>query len=476
MRRVLVFFAMAAVAAFAAAWLATLKGHLDLEIGSWQIHMSAGLFVGVTTLFALLVIVLGRILGLVLGAPQALGQWWQLRHLRRGEDALSQGLVAATAGELKDVQHWRNRISPALTTSPLGLLLAAQAASLAADAQAEAAAYEAMLKHPHTEFLGLKGLFNAALAQDDIPRALELGLRAYALKPRATWPILALFDLRTARGEWSEARALLDDAAKAKLVAADLLRHRRAVLLAVQALEAEAAAPKPALDLALEALDLEPGLLSAAILAARRFVYNSKDRRAQEVIEKAWSEAPHPELAAAYGAIFPRDTTPQLSARLLDLAHVFPEHFESCVLEAQQHIAMNRWPEARRVLAPWAHGEISARICILFAELEERQHHDHVAAHDWLLRAVQAPRDSDFRCSRCGWSSPHWHALCGQCKGFDTLLWSAPARPLPRGRMPAKTDLGELAAPSATALPAPDDPGPEGVAFDDGTSRQPPPP
>ena len=63
MRRVLVFFAMAAVAAFAAAWLATLKGHLDLEIGSWQIHMSAGLFVGVTTLFALLVIVLGRILG-----------------------------------------------------------------------------------------------------------------------------------------------------------------------------------------------------------------------------------------------------------------------------------------------------------------------------------------------------------------------------------------------------------------------------
>ncbi len=467
MRRVLGFFAMAVIAAFAAVWLATLKGHLELEIGNWQIHMPAGLFVAVTTLFALLVIVLGRILGLVLGAPQALGQWWQLRRLRRGEGALSQGLVAAATGELKDVQHWRNRISPTLSASPLGLLLAAQAASLAADTQAEAAAYEAMLNHAHTEYLGLKGLFHSALTRGESERALELGLRAYALKPRATWPVQALFDLRTARGEWNEAMALLDDAGKTRLLAADVLRRRRAVLLAVQALEAEAAAPKRALDLALEALDIEPGLLPGAILAARWLIYNSKDRRAQEVIERAWSVAPHPELATTYGAMFPRETTPQRSARLLTLARVRPEHFESCVLEAQQHIAMSRWSEARRVLAPWAHDEISTRICILFAEIEERQHQDHVAAHDWLLRAAQAPRDGDFRCSRCGWSSPHWQALCGRCKGFDTLLWIAPTHPAPQEQMPTKTDAGTLASPSATALPVPDDPGPDDPGPDD---------
>ncbi len=462
MRRVLGFFAVAVIVAFAAVWLATLKGHFALEIGGWQIHMSAGLFVGVTTLFAVLVIILARILGFVLGAPQALGRWWQLRRQRRGEDALSQGLIAAATGELLDVQPWSNRVRSTLTASPLGLLLRAQAASLARDAEAEEAAYQAMLNHAQTEFLGLKGLFGLALAQDDSQKALALGLRAYALKPRATWPVQALFDLRTARGEWDEARALLDDADKTRLMAADVLRRRRAVLLAVQALEAEAAAPKKSLDLALQALDLEPGLLGAATLAARRLVYGGKDRRAQEVIERTWSEAPHPDLAVAYAAIFPRDTTPERSARLLSLARLFPRHFESCVLEAEQHVAMNRWSDARRVLSPWAQGNISARICMLFAEIEERQHHDSVSAHDWLRRAVQAPRDNEFRCTRCGSGSANWHALCSHCKGFDTLSWIAPKTPAP-----AAPDAGALALPATAALPAPDDPGSKGSAFDD---------
>jgi HemY protein len=470
MRRVLGLFAIAVIVAFAAVWLATLKGHFALQIGNWQIHMSAGLFVGVTTVFAFLVIILARVLGLVLGAPQALGRWWQLRRQRRGEDALSQALVAAATGELKDVQQWSNHVSPTLATSPLGLLLGAQVASLSGDAEAEAAANQAMLNSTQTEFLGLKGLFRLALAQGDSERALALGLRAYELKPRATWPIQALFDLRTARGEWHEAKALLDDADKARLMAAAILRRRRAVLLAVLALEAEATAPKKSLDLALQALDLEPGLLCAAILAARRLVYIGKDRRAQDVIERAWSAAPHPDLAAAYAAIFPRDTTPERSARLLHLAGVLPRHFESCVLEAEQHIAMNRWSDARRVLAPWAQGEISARICMLLAEIEERQHRDSVSAHDWLLRAVRAPRDSDFRCTRCGAHSAHWHALCGQCKGFDTLVWLAPENP-----QPATSDADKLAPPTAAALPAPDDLGLAGVAFDKITRGQPPP-
>ena len=469
MRRVLGLFAIAVIVAFAAVWLATLKGHFALEIGGWQIHMSAGLFVGLTTLFAVVLIVLARVLGLVLGAPQALGRWWHLRRQRRGEDALSQGLIAAATGDLKEVQLWSNRLSPTLAVSPLGLLLGAQAASLAGEVQAEAAAWQAMLDNPQTEFLGLKGQFGLALAQDDIPRALELGLRAYALKPRAIWPIQALFDLRTARGEWDDAKALLDDAEKTRILDGDVLRRRRAVLGAAQALEAEATAPKKSLDLALQALDLEPGLLGAATLAARRLVYGGKDRRAQEVIERAWSKAPHPDLAIAYGAIFPRDTTPERSTRLLSLARVFPQHFESCVLEAEQHIAMGRWSDARRVLAPWTQGDISARICILLAEIEERQHHDLVSAHTWLLRAVQAPRDSDFLCKRCGARSTSWNALCRRCKGFDTLVWIAPEKPVPATR-----DAGTQAASSDPALPSGDDPGVAGAAFDDVTHNQPP--
>jgi HemY protein len=61
------------------------------------------------------------------------------------------------------------------------------------------------------------------------------------------------------------------------------------------------------------------------------------------------------------------------------------------------------------------------------AEIEQGERHDAAAAHSWLSRAVRAPRDADWRCGNCGWSTPDWHAVCANCGAFDTLAWSAPA-------------------------------------------------
>ncbi|MDE2464796.1 MAG: hypothetical protein KGO02_13900 [Alphaproteobacteria bacterium] len=479
MRRILGFFAFAVIAAFAAVWLASLKGHFDLEIGDWQIHMSAGLFVGAAALFALSAVVLARILSLIFGAPGSLGQWWQLRRRRRGEDALSRALLAAAAGDAPEIERWSKRVSPDLVASPLGLLLAAQAGALAEDDKAQRAACEAMLTHENTEFLGLKWLIEDALKRHDRERAIELADRAYALRPHTVWPSNTLFELRAAHAEWTEATSVLDAAAKARLVPPDIARRRRAVLLAVRATEAETSDPKQALTLALQALDLAPGLLPAAVLAARRLVYAGKDSRAEDIIEKAWSHTPHPDLAIAYGALHPRETAPERSERLLRLAGFCPQHFESCVLEAEQHIVMSRWADARRVLTPWTASPVPARICVLFAEIEERQHHDAVAARSWLLRGVQAPRDSDWCCHRCGWTSPKWSAICGQCSSFDTLDWNAPQKPgqdtVPSGDMsvaaaaaPAMRPTEASQAGPLTASPRPpDDPGPDGAGFND---------
>lgn len=427
MRRLFVFLLVAAAIAFGVAWIANRQGELTYVIDGYALTMSAGVAIGLALLFALLVIFLTRLSTVLMSGPGALGRWSSARRTRRGQDALSRGLVAAAAGDAAEARRQAKRAQGSLAGSPLGLLLTAQTAHLDGDDQGQRTAYRAMLEHPETEFLGLRGLFMEAMRRDDGEEAVKLAARAHALKPRAAWAANALFDLRSARGEWREAKDALENAQRAKLIEPDVARRRKAVLLTAEALDAEAQNPDHALSLAVAALDLSPALAPAAALAARKLAAEGRAWRAQDVVEAAWAQNPHPDLAVAYAAIKPDETPQERAERLIGLAHLKRDHFESRMLEAEQAVTLANWSEARRVLAPLASGFASARVCTLMAEIEQGQRQDAAAAHGWLERAVRAPRDAEWCCESCGWSTPRWQAVCDRCGAFDTLSWTAPA-------------------------------------------------
>lgn len=427
MRRLIAILVVAAAIAFAVAWIANRQGELIYVIDGYEISTSAGGGIGLVLLFMAVIVVLTRVFTAVMGGPGALGRWFGLRRSRRGNEALSRGLVAAAAGDAAEARRQAKKAQGLLGSSPLALLLSAQTAQLEGDDQAQGVAYRAMLAHPDSEFLGLRGLFMEAMRRDDAEEAIKLAARAHALKPRAAWAANALFDLKSARGEWSDAKEVLEDAARAKLIDSDVVRRRRAVLLTAEALDTEAQDPDRALALALKALDLSPALAPAAALAARKLTAEGRAWRAQDVIEAAWAQTPHPDLATAYAAIKPKESVTERAERLIGLARLKRDHFESRMLEAEQNVNLAKWAEARRVLAPLARGFASARVCALMAEIEQGQRHDATAVHGWLERAVRAPRDAEWRCASCGWSAPEWQAVCAHCGAFDTLAWTAPA-------------------------------------------------
>lgn len=483
MIRLLTIFAGAAVLAAGAAWIANLKGALTFLIGVYEVRMSASVAIALLLLFALLVILFTRGLMRITGTPGAISRWWGANRNRRGNLAIARGLVAAAAGDALEARRQATKAQSLIGQSPLALLLRAQAAQLEGDDIHLENAYRMMLANPETEFLGLRGLYVRSMRNDDGDLALSLAERAHALKPRAAWAANALFDLTTVRRKWSEASEILDSMARAGLVDMSLLRRRRAVLLAAQALDADSRGESDdALRLSLEALALAPGLAPAAILAARKLAATGRSWRAQDVIEAAWQQSPHPDLAAVYAAIQPDDSAATRAKRMMSLACLNRDHFESRILEAEQAVNLANWPEARRVLAPLARGSVSARVCALMAEIEQGERHDAAAAHGWISRAVRAPRDAEWRCGNCSWSSTKWRAVCGHCQAFDTLSWTASDGDLDEAleeiadegliasappRIPRKPPLGAAHSEGLVILPRPpDDPGPGGQDYE----------
>ena len=474
MIRLLAILLTAALVAFGIAWMASQPGTLLLTVGNYEIHTSAAAMLGMGLALLVVLFFALRVFGLILNGPGAFeGRMHHWRE-RKAYEVLSRGLIAAAAGDAEAARRFARHSEHFLAGTPLGLLLKAQAAQLDDDPERQIAIYRAMLEHSDTEILALRGLFDQALQRGDEGEALTYAERAYALRPKTGWAGQALFDLCVRRGEWHKAHALLKEAARAKLVDSAAAKRRRAVLLTAEALDADRRGERElARERSLTAVKLSPSLAPAAVLAARLLIRKGGLWRAQDVIEEAWTQAPHPDLAAAYAALRPKEDQLARGRRLRALANLNPDHFESRLLTAEQAIIQERFAEARKVLAPLA-SFATARVCAQMADIAEREH-DTAATQGWLSRLVHAPRDAQWRCSHCGWESPQWGASCPQCAAFDSLEWTAPSlETIEKIASDAIAALAAQAQPGAGApsfrrpgtsdpVPAPrppDDPGP----------------
>ena len=445
MTRLVLILIAAGLIATGAAWLADNDGAATILIGGYEFSTSASVALVLILMIAVILAFLLRLAFAVLGSTTKFGSWATQRRAKKFYQSLSHGLIAAAASDAAEAGVFARRSDRLLREQPLGLLLTAQASHLAGEDDKEDAAYRAMLNYPETEFLGLRGLFDLAMRHQDEEQALAHATRAYALRPKA-WAMNALFDLRVSRREWRQAIALVVQAARSKTLTADAGRRRRAVLLTAQALEAEHAGDAAAQAYALEALALAPNVTPAALIAARHLTAQGRTWKAQDIIEAAWTQAPHHDLAEAYAAVRPDDDREAQANRLISLAELNPGHRESRVLLAEQLIALRQWDEAHKVLAPLADDVCSDRVCNLMAIIAVGEQ-DVLMAQLWRSRAARAGRIADWRCLHCGAVAPEWAPVCPQCGRFDSLNWSATEAP--------RLGRGPYAIPASSQAPVP---------------------
>jgi HemY protein len=467
MRRLLALVLVAAGVA-GAAFFADHPGRVEIVWQGWQVETSVGVLIGAVALVALvasLLVLVAAVLGRV---PGNLRRRRAARRQRAGEAALTSGIVALAAGQPAEARLAARRAAALLATAPFGgtpmtLLLAAEAATQEGDTAAARAAYTALLDRPDTEFLGLRGLIGQALRAGDDDAARHLAERARRLRPESRWLIDAQLVLAARAGDWEAAQGTLAGAARRRVLPAERARHHRGIVLHEMSRAAERRGDqRQAARWAAKAQVLASDLAAPADHHARLLIGLGRKRAAAKAIERAWLTAPHPDLARLYIEIHPEAAPLARAAAVQRLAAHNPEASESHLAIAEAALAAQLWGEARRhltlaIAAPTPELPSvgpSRRLCRLMARLEESESGDMPAARDWLDRAIGAPPDPSYVCSRCGGGeSPEWQALCPECGGFDTLLWRSPPSPDRAGIAP----MASAGAP--LMLPAPEVPG-----------------
>jgi HemY protein len=434
MRRLLAF-VLLALLAIAAATVAEHPGTVDITWQGWQIDTSVGVLVAVLAVAAIALWLVLLLIGSLVRLPGRFRRNRRERRRRAGELALTRGMIALSAGDAAAARRYAARAELLLGGTPLALMLGAQAAELGGDEDEARRRYSALLDEKEAAFFGLRGLIGQALKDGNGEDAMRLASRARALRPNAGWAFETLFALQIRATLWEEARETLADAARRHLLPAARAEHHRGIIAHELSLSAEHDGERRrALSLAATADSLVRDLPAPAARHARLLIAENRNRAARRIIEQAWQQSPHPELALIWGELGGAQPALEVVTWFERLAARNPAAVESAVAVAEAALAAQLWGEARRhlgrAIADQAGGP-SRRLCLLMARLEESEHPQAGAAREWFDRALTAPPDPTYVCGRCGAESAEWHALCGHCRGFDTLAWRAslPATP-----------------------------------------------
>ncbi len=463
MIRLLIFFVLLAVLAYGGMLLVQHPGHVDMNWFGYEVRTSAALLVIAVAVAAIVVWVVFRI---IVGLPSFVRLAARQRRREKGYAALSRGLVAVGAGDARGATRASAQASRHLGDDSLALMLEAQAAHLGGNVGGAVRAFQNLAQREETRILGLRGLFAEASRRGDDEAARHFAAAAHKAAP-LPWSAQAVLEHRAGASDWEEALATVETSVAGKLVDKETGERQRAVLETAIAYDKEGTAPDAALALARAAIRRAPDLAPPIVLAAHLLSRRGDIRKAAKLIEKAWPQCQHPDIAQAYLDVRPGDSTTDRLARAKTLMGISSFDPVSRVAVARAALANTDYAAARAAMAPLV-GEgkrPTVRMCLLMAEVEEAEYGDIGQWREWLARASRASLDPAWVAD--GIVYDHWSPVSPTSGKLDAFRWQVPAErlgpameamPALRPREPALTSSSTGTASLLKLGPAPTEP------------------
>lgn len=404
MWRILVLILVAVAGGVAAMWLMQVQGRVDIRVDSlpgtpvgepWLVSLAPVAAIGALLVASVALASALGTLGFVFGLPGRIGKRLKEARRRRAQEAFTVGLLAHQGGDHRRALKLVAKAAEHANDKRLPLWLEAQAAVATGDLGTAERAYSALAEQKDSALAGLKGLAEVAVSRGDRAGARRAAEAAFALPAKAEWAFNSSFELATAAGDWTGALKTLQTAVKARMIAADPARRRKAVLLTAEANRLTGTDDRTAEKLAVEAATIAPTLPPAVYSAAQILAARGQAPKAEALIEQAWAVRAHPALGALYADLRGPTGSTTRAARFRKLAAIRPTQRESLFLTAEAAMLQADWPDAEQALKAILEENVTSRACALMADLMRASGRGDVATM-WAARAAASPRESDW--------------------------------------------------------------------------------
>jgi len=431
MIKTLWFFTKAAFFVAGSIWLISQPGEMNFDFLGYDIKVQTGVFLLALTVFILISFYLLRLVRAVFLAPKKISNYKDEYQQKVGYLSLTRGLVAVASGDVEQANYHSKKASKFLKNNDgLPLLLQAQAARLRGEEGVAQNCFEGLLENKDTAFLGVRGLMKSALDSGDNALALKHAHAALKLHPKQAWVLKMVYTLEIKNGHWEEALKVGKQIEKLKALPFEkIISDRIAIYLMYYDQKMSEGEKAPAIRYLKMAYKLNAAFIPTVIRLAHYYVDANKRRKAVNLIETAWKENPHPELADIWNDLSPRSGKNANTKRLAwlnKLVDLNKSSVESYVAAAKIATEMEYWGEAKAYLMAAEKLYPTAEVFHLRAVVEKNMTHSDDTIEDALGKAVNAMPAKTWTCIETGMVYSEWSAIAMPHESFNTIVWDAP--------------------------------------------------
>lgn len=425
------FFAKVALVIGTAVWLATQPGSVEMTFMGYAVKLSVGVFFLLLVAFILSVLFIWRVIRAVFSVPGTLAKYHQEDKRKKGFRALTRGLVAVAAGDVKKATYFSKQTKALLPyQNGLPVLLEAQAAKLRGEEGLAQNRFEHLMEDKDAAFLGIRGLLKSSIDEGHLDRALDFARQAQKIHPKQGWVLQTVYDLEIRNGLW-------DDAIKTgkKALKYNAMSHKKVISdrVAIHLMRFDYEFANDNLKVGLKELEkaykLNPHFVPTVTRLAGHYLTQKKKHKAASMVERAWKKNPHPDLVALWDTLAP-EVTDKNSTKVLkwyeDLVAFKPDSAEGQMAAATAAMDLGYWGEAKAYLMVAEKIYPSARLFRLQAIVEQNSTHNEESIHQLMEKASEALPDKTWICRETGLTYDEWTAIVLPHESFNTIIWDYP--------------------------------------------------
>ena len=353
-----------------------------------------------------------------------------LKHMRnnnnyqKGYQAFTQGMIALANKDYKNAILENKKVSKYLEDKSLSLLLMSETLKIEKKHKELEKVYQDMLQNNNTKTLGLKGLMNQSLYEQDYHHAFIYGEKLFNENHQIDKLYETLTNIIGKTNNWQKLIEINERALKFKIIDRKLYSINQSIAFYEISKIKIYSENSESINLMEKALKLREFFPPYVCLYIDLLINKNKLTTAKKYLFKAWTKNPHSEYKAKIKIL-----ADKMKISFYDLAKYVTKDnessYESRVLLSEALIEIDKWIDAKKQISNLLEHKPSKEVCLLMSKIEEGDTNDPQKINAWISRSNFGDLNKIWICSISNISQSNWSSVADSGY-FNTLEWKKP--------------------------------------------------
>ena len=342
----------------------------------------------------------------------------------RGHHSFVKGMAALVNKDFKKAIIEAQNTSKYLKDETLGLLLKSETLKIEKKFNQLNDIYEKMLENPHMNLLGLRGLMEQNLRNQDYHHAFIYGEKLFYLNPKIDKLYDTLINIISKTNNWQKLIYLNDHSLKFKIINKEIHADNKSIAYYEIAKIKHKSSEQESIELMEKAIKLKRNFAPYVNFYIHLLISSNNLEKAKKSLKNTWTVSPHPDLKEQI-----KKLAVALKISYFELVKYITsrnwDNYEAQILFAESYIEEKNWNKARSQIKSLLEHKPTKEVCLLMAKIEEEDSGDPQKINAWISRSNLGKLNKIWICQISGLSQKHWTTVSKEGY-FNSLEWKYP--------------------------------------------------